>query len=248
MRTPRIYHPGPLCSGDSIGLSAAASRHIARVLRLDTGAWLTVFNGDGHEYPAQIIAVHAGRVEVTVGQPQACPTESPLSVTLLQGVCRGQRMDLVVQKAVELGVATILPVLCQRSVVRVRDERARRRQEHWQSIAIGATEQSGRVRVPTVSEPQPFAGALGTLRSEDCHILLDPDTEHRFGNAVRNGSGITLLCGPEGGLTDGERDAALEAGFRPARLGPRILRSETAPIAALAVLQYLHGDLGHAAV
>ncbi|HHQ13921.1 MAG TPA: 16S rRNA (uracil(1498)-N(3))-methyltransferase, partial [Chromatiales bacterium] len=146
MRMPRIYHPGPLHSGDSTQLGTAASKHIARVLRLDSGDWLTLFNGDGYEYPAQITATHSGQVEVSIGQPQACMTESPLTITLLQGVCRGQRMDLVIQKTTELGVDTILPVLCERSVVRIRDERARRRQAHWQGIAIGAAEQSGRSR------------------------------------------------------------------------------------------------------
>ncbi len=245
MRTPRIYHPGPLHSGGSTQLDAAASKHVTRVLRLDSGAWLTLFNGDGYEYPAQITATHGGRVEVDTGQPQACSTESPLTVVLLQGICRSQRMDLVVQKTTELGVDTILPVLCERSVVRIRDERARRRQKHWQSIAISASEQSGRTRVPTISAPQPLAASLHALKPDGCRLLLDPEADIDTGNTVSDATEIALLCGPEGGLTGAERELAVTAGFQPVRLGPRILRTETAPIVALSILQYLRGDLSN---
>ena len=242
MRMPRVFHPRPLHSGTSIELEPAASKHVARVLRLQAGGQLTLFNGDGNEYPARITAAHRDCVEVCIGQPRPGRAESPLAVILLQGVCRGQRMDLVIQKATELGVAMILPVACERSVVRVRGERANRRLEHWQGIAISAAEQSGRTRVPTIGAAQPLTDTLDALKPEGGRLLLDPEATTGLGDAATSDT-IVLLCGPEGGLTDAERSQATAEGFQPVRIGPRILRTETAPVAALSILQYRFGDL-----
>jgi len=181
---------------------------------------------------------------VRVGAPVAPRPESPLALTLIQGVCRGERMDLVVQKAVELGAARILPVLTARSVPRLDGARAARRHAHWQAVAAAAAEQCGRAVVPEVAPPSPLREALAGATLPAVRYLLDPAAGAGPRALPPLGAAAALLVGPEGGLTDGERAAAEAAGFRGLRLGPRILRTETAGLAALAVLQALHGDLG----
>jgi 16S rRNA (uracil1498-N3)-methyltransferase len=243
MRQHRIYSSEPLRTGTRVTIAGDAAMHVTKVLRLRPGDALVVFDGSGADYEAEIETLGRDRVTVLVGAGRMLDAESPLAITLLQGVCRGQRMDTVVQKATELGVARIEPVLASRSVVRIAGDQAGRKQEHWQRIAIAAAEQSGRSRVPAVAEPRRLEEALPALTAPSARYLLDPD-----GAALRDlpppASPLVLLVGPEGGLTGEERRLAGGFGFRAVRFGPRIMRTETAPLAALAILQYLAGDLG----
>lgn len=244
MRLTRIHVPGPLATGAEVALPAQAGEHLTRVLRLAEGAPLTLFDGAGGEYSATLGARHGKSVMARVLGHAPVDRESPLSITLLQGVARGERMDLIVQKATELGIARIVPVLAERSVVRVDARQRARKQEHWQAIAISACEQCGRNRVPTVTEPVPLDDAIGQLPRDCARGLLDADgaiTLTAFA-AQSAGRPLALLIGPEGGLADHERQFALANDFAGCRLGPRILRTETAGLAALATLQAVAGD------
>ena len=242
MRLTRVYLDAPLEAGGRVALTGSAARHLTRVLRLRPGQALTLFNGGGGEYAATIEAVHGEKVEVAVGEAQAIERESPLILTLAQGVSRGERMDLVVQKATELGASRIVPLLTERSVVRLSAPQAARKLEHWRAIAIAACEQSGRNRLPKVLSLLPLADFLGQAGSGS-RLLLSPTGAIRIQDVPAPISSVTVLIGPEGGLADAEQSAALAAGFTAVRLGPRILRTETAAIAALTVLQREFGDL-----
>lgn len=238
----RIFSSQPLTAGTSMRLDAAAAAHVLRVLRLRRGDALVVFDGSGAEFEAAIEGIAHEEVIVRIGAARLLATESPLAITLLQGVCRGPRMDIVIQKATELGVARIEPVLAARSVVRIGDEHAARKQEHWQRVAIAAAEQSGRGRIPVVGAPQPLEQGVVAADPAGTRLMLDP-AGGALGSITPLRAPLALLVGPEGGLTGDEQRLATAHGFMAVRLGPRILRTETAPLAALAVLQFLAGDL-----
>jgi 16S rRNA (uracil1498-N3)-methyltransferase len=246
MRLTRIYVPEPLAVGNEVPLPEQAGTHLTRVLRLEEGAPLTLFNGAGGEYSATLGARHgkSGRSTARVVSHDPVERESPLSITLLQGVARGERMDLIVQKATELGIARIVPVLAERSVVRVDSKQRARKQEHWQGIVIAACEQCGRNRVPIVDEPMPLGDALAKLPADSARALLAADAGQSLADFAARGARrpLALLIGPEGGLADNERQFAAARGFQDCRLGPRILRTETAGLAALATLQAVAGD------
>ena len=252
MRLTRVYVDAPLAAGKRVTLEGNAASHVTRVLRLRVGEALTLFNGAGGEYAASIDAARGGRLTVAVGESRAVERESPLTLTLAQGVSRGERMDLVVQKATELGVSAIVPLFTERSVVRLGAEQAERKLNHWRAIAIAACEQSGRNRLPKVAPPVSLADLLrsGTDREgdasgcgvQDMCLLLSPGATSRIDALPRPATSVTVLIGPEGGLTNAEQEAAVAAGFLPVRLGPRVLRTETAAIAALALLQREFGD------
>jgi 16S rRNA (uracil1498-N3)-methyltransferase len=212
------------------------------VLRLRSGDALTLFNGDGGEFDAKILRIDRAAVTVLVGPHRAADRESPLHVTLVQGLAGADRMDWVVQKAVELGVAEIRPVAMARSVARLDASRASKREAHWRSIAVSACEQCGRSRIPRVHALSSFEHWIAEPTSAELRVILAPDAEASLSALLRPEGPIELLVGPEGGLTDEEADAALGAGFRAVRLGPRILRTETAPLAALSALNALWGD------
>lgn len=242
MRRPRIHHPGPLASGARVTVTGSAARHLATVLRLRPGDPLILFDGSGGEYQASVTATGRRDLTLAVGEHRAVEVESPLRIVLAQGVSRGERMDYTVQKAVELGVAAIQPLLTERSVPDLRGERGRRRQAHWERVVIAACEQCGRNRIPEVHPPralgewlQGYAGPPG--------LLLDPAAARGIGELPSPAPGAALLIGPEGGLSPAERDLARERGFTAVTMGPRILRTETAAVAALAVLQARFGDL-----
>jgi 16S rRNA (uracil1498-N3)-methyltransferase len=209
---------------------------------LRDGDALTLFDGRGGEYDARITGFRKDAVQVEVREHRVVERESALDLTLAQGISRGERMDWVVQKATELGVRRIVPVLTERSVVRLDERQSERKLQHWRGIAIAACEQCGRNRVPEVASPSNFFEAI---RASDAHmtrLLLSPAATLRARDLPRP-TAITLLIGPEGGLADDEEEAATRAGFKPVQLGPRILRTETAAIAALAALQHDFGDL-----
>jgi 16S rRNA (uracil1498-N3)-methyltransferase len=228
-------------------LPAGHAAHLVRVLRLRPGATLTLFNGHGGEYAAELLAAGPGRALVRVGAYREVERESPLRVTLLQGIARGERMDLIVQKATELGVTAILPLSCEYSVVRPAGEARARRRERWQAVAISACEQCGRNRPPRVHDILELEAACATLGASDAalRLMLVPEAGEALARLTsRELRSAALLIGPEGGLSEREQSLARRAGFRACTLGPRILRTETAPLAALAALQALAGDLG----
>ncbi|WP_266160576.1 16S rRNA (uracil(1498)-N(3))-methyltransferase [Dyella silvatica] len=244
MRTIRIHIDQPLHVGAELPLSTQASEHVARVLRLSAGDAITLFNGDGSDYPASIQSVGKREVVVQVHAAQALDNESPLSLTLAQGVARGEKMDLIVQKATELGVTRIVPLLTERSEVKLDPARAEKRLAHWRAVAASACEQSGRARLPEITPAQPLEAWLRAL-SDDGALrlaLLPEGTLQARALHFQNAGGM-LVVGPEGGLGDRDVAALTNHGFQGLRLGPRSLRTETAGLAALAALQALHGDL-----
>ena len=243
MRLTRVYVDAPLAAGKRVLLEGNAASHVTRVLRLRLGEALTLFNGAGGEYAASIDAARGGRLTVAVGEPRAVERESPLTLTLAQGVSRGERMDLVVQKATELGVSGIVPLFTERSVVRLGAQQAERKLDHWRAIAIAACEQSGRNRLPAIAAPVPLKDFLRSGSDGSARLLLSPGATATLGDVPRPLSAVTVLIGPEGGLTQAEEAAALTAGFTRIRLGPRVLRTETAALTALALLQREFGDL-----
>jgi 16S rRNA (uracil1498-N3)-methyltransferase len=241
MRLTRIHLPDPLTPGAEITLPAQAGQHLVRVLRLESGARFVVFDGRGGEYAAEL-AIAGKQVRARVLSHDAVERESPLDVTLLQGIARGERMDLIVQKATELGVTRIVPLIAERSVVKVDAQQRERKRAHWQSIAISACEQCGRNRVPPVTAPMALGDAVQSLPAGGRRCLLAADGTESLTAAHAGGRPIALLIGPEGGLADNERKFALANQFTACRLGPRIMRTETAGLAALAALQSAVGD------
>jgi 16S rRNA (uracil1498-N3)-methyltransferase len=238
----RVHVEAPLAAGRGCLVSGTAANHISRVLRLREGDELTLFDGRGGEYAARIASFRKDAVQVEVQEHRPIERESALDLTLVQGVSRGERMDIVMQKATELGVRRLVPVLTERSVVRLDDGRGERKVQHWRAIVIAACEQCGRNRVPEVTSPVGFHEALRALDADATRVLLSPAGTLRAKD-LANPSKVTLLIGPEGGLSDNEQYAAVAAGFQQVQLGPRILRTETAALAALAALQHAFGDL-----
>lgn len=244
MRIPRIYTPRQLTLQQPFLLEAAASKHLLTVLRLKPSAPLILFDGSGREFEAYLATVQDQQAQIFITAERTVQRESPLKITLAQGISRGERMDYTLQKAVELGVAEILPVLTERSVVRLDETSAARKQNHWQQLVISACEQSGRVRVPAVRSPLSLDKLLAEYASGTMKLLLDPEAHGSLRSLERPvDASVLLLVGSEGGLSDSECDVARRAGFLGVRLGPRILRTETAAVVALSLLQGLWGDL-----
>jgi 16S rRNA (uracil1498-N3)-methyltransferase len=245
MRLTRVHVGQKLVSGKGIGIPEQSGLHLTRVLRLDVGAPVTLFDGSGGEYAATLER-DGKKVWARVGEFDPVERESPLDITLLQGIARGERMDLIVQKATELGVTRIVPVFAERSVVKADAKQRERKLEHWQAIAIAACEQCGRNRVPRVGEPRGLGDAIAALPESAARCLLAADAQETLtGFATRTlGRPLVLLIGPEGGIADNEHQYARANGFVACRLGPRILRTETAGLAALATLQAIAGDFG----
>ncbi len=241
----RLYFSGELQPGRKCLLPRSQARHAVRVLRLKAGEEIILFNGDGAEYRAVIERPTEDGLVVQVRESQAADREAPLPVTLAQGVSSGERMDFTLQQAVELGVAAIQPLVTSRSIVRLDAERAAKRLAHWQGVVIAACEQCGRNRVPRV-EPlraiDEWTRALAREPAAGGRLLLSPRAPTGLRNLERPEAGVLLLAGPEGGLAPEEERDALAAGFSAVRLGPRVLRTETAALAALAALQALWGD------
>lgn len=227
----RLYVDTPLSAGATCDLPPAAARH-AQVRRVQPGDTLLLFDGGGAEWPAEVLAMGRQQVQVRVGPPQPVDRELALSVTLAVGMPANERMDWLVEKATELGAAAIQPLVCERSVLRLAGERAERKREHWQAVAVAAAEQCGRTRVTAVAPPLPLAAWLAALPAGGgARWLLAPGAA--AGTRPADGA-LTVLSGPEGGLAPAEVQAALAAGFVPVGLGPRVLRAETAPLAVLA--------------
>jgi len=245
MTSPRFFCPSDtpaLQPGSSLDLPEGPARHAARVLRLEAGDSLTLFDGRGGEYPASIESVVKDRVRVRLEAHLAVERESPLDLTLIQALQGGDKMDFTLQKAVELGVRRFLPVASRRSVVRLDGERAAKRLEHWRGVAVAACEQCGRNRVPEVLPVQPLERSLTLVDATARRLVLLPEAAVPLTSLLPPDGPVVLLVGAEGGLAPEEAEAALAAGFTPVRLGPRVLRTETAGLAALAAIQALWGD------
>ena len=233
---PRIHAPVLLASGAVVDLPAGAARHV-QVLRMQPGEAVTLFNGEGGEYEAVIERMGRSDVSVRVGAHHAIEREPARAVHLALGMPANERMDWLVEKAAELGAASIQPLLTERSVLRLAGERAAKKQQHWQAIAVAACEQCGRNRVPVVHAVSGLGEWLGSLPAASQRLLLAPEEgTSPLAGAAQDGTAAFVLSGPEGGLSAAERHLALGAAFLPVSLGPRILRAETAPLAALSVL------------
>ena len=261
VRLTRVFVEGALIPGSLVELPRDTAAHLARVLRARSGDELVVFNGDGREFTGAIEAVRGSRVSASIGAARSIDRESPFQLTLVQCVPRGDRMDFIVQKATELGVVRIVPVLSQRSVVRLDEVQAASKQVHWRAVAVSACEQCGRNRLPSVEPPQPLLTYLGAMapRADTDRLLrlvLEPeraretrrearpiDAAHSIDGEIPAASGAQIAIGPEGGFTPDELEAFDLSAFSRVTLGPRVLRTETAAIAAIVVLQARLGDM-----
>jgi len=242
MRIPRIFTPFPLSSGASIELDENAFSHAVRVLRLKQGDSLILFNGEGGEFEAELIEVQKKRASARINQFHNKDCESPLRIILGQCISRGEKMDYTIQKAVELGVTEIVPLFSERCGVKLNQERLEKRLRHWRSVIISACEQSGRNRIPTL-HPAMALSAWQQQLYTSLNLVLDPTATNSLGSLAKPEKGVALLIGPEGGLSNNEIKNAVKHGFNGIRLGPRILRTETAGLTALSMIQQLWGDL-----
>jgi 16S rRNA (uracil1498-N3)-methyltransferase len=243
VRLSRVYLEAALVTGTEVALPASAANHVARVLRLRAGAPIVAFDGSGLDFHCEIAAVEGDWVRVRVGEATEGRRESPLAVTLVQAVSRGERMDLTLQKATELGVRAVVPVFSTRSVVRLDERQAAAKLRHWQAVVTSACEQSGRSVLPRVHAPLDLARYLTESPRDGLRLVPSPGAPESLAGLGGTPERAELLVGPEGGFEESELLSAERAGFRPVRLGPRVLRTETAGIVALAVLQALWGDL-----
>lgn len=241
MSTPRFYCREPLAPGARLDLPEPVARHAVRVLRLPPGAEIVLFDGRGGEYPAHIEHIERDRVSVSLGAWVERECESPLAITLVQAVQAADKMDFTIQKAVELGVAHVVPVESRRSVVRLSGDRAGKRVAHWQGVAAAACEQCGRNRVPIIAPLESVEQWLARPADGACRLMLAPGADIALTDLPATDK-VQLLIGAEGGLDPREVEAARTAGFIAVRLGPRVLRTETAGLAALSTLQALWGD------
>lgn len=240
LRIPRVFVELPLGEETRVELPPGPARHVARVLRLRVGDSLVLFDGDGRDYPGRLLVATRRQVQVAIGSPTEVEPQATLAVHLGIGVSKGERMDYAIQKAVELGVTRLCPLFTKRSVVRLDEARLEKRQEHWRGVVIAACEQSGRRRLPELASATSLERWL--TQEHPCPLLLDHRGAKPMPELPAPDRELTLLVGPEGGLALQERALARGSGFTPVRLGPRVLRTETAPLAALAAAQTLWGD------
>ncbi|MDD2933385.1 MAG: 16S rRNA (uracil(1498)-N(3))-methyltransferase [Methylotenera sp.] len=243
MSNLRFFTNSPLALNASVQLSESAATHATRALRLNVGDTAIMFNGDGFDYDCELISIKKNTVIANITGATKVNNESPLNITLLQAVSSGDRMDFTIQKAVELGITCIQPITSQRSVVKLSAERAEKRTEHWQNVAISACEQSGRAVVPNVFPPMSLERWLSSNPiATATRIQLNPVGAKRLAEMQKPTAEIQLLIGAEGGLSQGEIDLATAQGFQSIVLGPRILRTETAALTAISVMQSVWGD------
>ncbi|GAB3378399.1 16S rRNA (uracil(1498)-N(3))-methyltransferase [Lysobacter fragariae] len=244
MRVTRVHVDQPLRVGSEVALPDGPATHLSRVLRLVVGDACVLFNGDGCDYAARIVALGKRELRVAIESAHVVANESPLRITLLQGVARGEKMDLILQKATELGVAAFIPVWSQRSEVKLDEARAAKRLAHWRGVVVAACEQSGRACVPEVVAPVSLAMASAALPAGGTRLILDPQGDCSLATVDADvAEGIAIAVGPEGGWSPLDSEQLVAAGFRGMKLGPRILRTETAGLAAIAALQARFGDL-----
>jgi 16S rRNA (uracil1498-N3)-methyltransferase len=242
MRIPRIYIDQALAISESLSLNENTSHYLSKVLRMQEGRELIVFNGQGGEYSAQVKEVGKKQVSIQINQFAEDNRQSPLELHLAIGISRGERMDWVLQKATELGVTRIIPLITERTEVKIKGEKQDKKMQHWQQIIVSACEQCQRNVLPLLQEPQLIDDWLKTV-STDYRFVLHHRNHQSLSKSATPRS-VTLLIGPEGGLNEAEITLAENEKFQSLRLGPRVLRTETAPVAAISLVQYLWGDLG----
>ena len=243
MRNPRLFTDQPLTPGDQVVLKGNVAQHLGRVLRSRSGDHIALFNGDGQEFAAQVLTVSKGEVSVGLGAAASPQTESPVYTTLGLCLSKGDRFDWAIQKATELGVGAIAPLQSERVDFSIPPDRMGKRIAHWQQIAISACEQCGRVKVPSITPPQSLAVWVENVSAEQKWVLHCADNTDASAMTPGTPRDAALLIGPEGGLTDQEFAAASAEGFQLLQLGPRVLRTETAPAAALSVLGVFWGEM-----
>ena len=240
----RLFVSSALSNGVELELDGDRAKYLGKVLRARVGDTLTIFNGDGPEWPATIMSISKSRINLALGMSIDPGTESPLKIHLVQGISRGDRMDFVVQKATELGVKRITPVLTEYGIVKLKSDRAEKRRDHWQKIANSACEQSGRTRQPLIDMPMPLKNWFGSKPPKvDAEVVLVPNAAAPLALIPPPETKICVLIGPEGGFSETEYGDAEVSGFQAVSLGPRVLRTESAAIATLSVLQSMWGDL-----
>ncbi len=241
MRRIRSFVEQPLEPGHTVELTEAVRGHLTRVLRLGDGDAVTLFNGDGHDYPAVIVGNgKQAAVQVLAREPAAAP-EAGIEITLAQALARGEKMDWIIQKATEIGVARIVPVTSQRSEVRLDRERAEKRVEHWRKVAISACEQCGRARVPAIDAPRALHDMAAAITG-GTRLVLEPEGDRRLADLAQPVDRVALLVGPEGGLETHELQSLASLGWHGLRLGARVLRTETAGLVAVSALFALAGE------
>lgn len=243
MRITRCPVSQPLSIGNAVSLPEDIANHLVRVMRMAVGDRCVLFNGDGHDYGAELISAGKRDAVVRITDAIVVESESPLAITLLQGIARGEKMDLILQKATELGVLGVVPVNSDRSEVRLDGERASKRVAHWRSVVASACGQSGRAVIPAIADPQSLAKGCDSLPDNSLRLCLDPRGEWTLGTLPTAPSGgIVIAIGPEGGWSERDLATLSAANFQGLQLGPRILRTETAGLAAIAALQTRLGD------
>ena len=243
MRIPRLYTQQPLHADSLITLDKDAARYLSSVLRMTSGQMLNLFNGDGGEYIAEVASLSKNQVTVSIKESLPNDRESLLKIHLVIGISRGERMDWVIQKATELGVHIITPIFTERTEVKLAGSRLEKRLVHWQQVSISACEQCLRNVVPTINSAVSLQQCLGT-HDGGLKIVLHHRTERPLTELQNTNNHVTILVGPEGGLSDDEITLAESNGYNAVKLGPRVLRTETAPLAAISILQSLWGDMG----
>ncbi len=242
-RKQRFFHKPKIEKKNTVSLKGKSAHYLTRVLRLKSGDNLILFDGSGAEWDGQIIHATTHQVDVKLLSKQSPKTESALEITLLQSISRSQRMDFVMQKATELGVKKIIPMTSQNSVVRLNESNLKNKMNHWKKIIISAAEQSGRVKLPDLFKPIPFSKELLNQHKTPGSYFLDTTGDSGFSS--KKISKTTIVVGPEGGFTVDEKQIAIAAGYKVVKTGPRLLRTETAPIMAISILQYLYGDFSN---
>jgi len=242
----RFYHSKTININEIIVLDDFATHHALKVLRLKKGDELILFNGDGYDFQGQIINIAKKRVEVMINSRRIVANESNLKVTLLQALISNEKMDLIIQKTTELGISEIQPIVCQRGIVKIKNDKIEKRLLHWKQVSIGACEQCGRAKIPVINKPENITKYLEKIIMSDksLKIILSP-TAIKSLNEISYSidQNIKVLIGPEGGFSKKELELATKKNFLPIKIGPRILRTETAPLSIMSILQYKYGDI-----
>lgn len=242
----RFYHSKPINLNETIVMDDFASHHALKVMRLKNNDQLILFNGDGSDYTGQVINISKHQVKVSIKSKKSIRSESNLRVILLQALTSSEKMDLIIQKTTELGISEIQPIVCERGIVKIKKEKIEKKLSHWRQVAIAACEQCGRAKIPKIHEPENIIKYLEKIMEsdKDTKIILSPEASKSLDNTASNvKEGIKVLIGPEGDFTKQELDYSIQKGFSPIKIGPRILRTETAPICILSILQYKYGDI-----
>ena len=242
----RFYHSKPININETIVMDNFAAHHALKVMRLKINDQLILFNGDGSDFTGQVIRISKRQVEVSIKSKKNIKNESNLKVILLQALTSSEKMDLIIQKTTELGISEIQPIICERSIVKIKKEKIEKKLSHWLQVSIAACEQCGRAEIPTILKPVNIIRYLEKEEESDkaTKIILSPEATNSLENSISAiKQDIKVLIGPEGDFTKQELDYSMKKGFSPVKIGPRILRTETAPICILSILQYKYGDI-----